>query len=420
MTDHSRHPLHRAIQQSMESIAQIVVYNEVKYKLLSKELITMEDVDEYDRLTNIEAVLKVTRKVMRSIAGCQEFLKILQEMSQQQYTELATIITNKCDQNGHSTPEGTNVAQYTAMSLQQPICSQYHTLSQEQVNSALQMIPQAEVDEMLEEGKTLIDTLLRQEGKMSQIIKTMQLKRNAGKSFTEFLMYIIKLFQKAIENKTITLTNSTRQSIVGELNDSFLILYRVRRDFCDTADDATSLDDSIALVVTRAIKVKDVIKNLQKKHWLQWCRSAKNISTLVPIFEKIIQVIKGIKCINCRPFRELFGDVAALKVCLGDIEKRVFALETVGLSATILFAIGGVTCLIVGGILLFSPAAPAAVPFVISGVAGIGVSLATGSGTELCTYLAMKRLNQSKAKGERKGGRFVKEDTLELSVMLKN
>ena len=141
MTDHSRHPLHRAIQQSMESIAQIVVYNEVKYKLLSKELITMEDIDEYDRLTNIEAVLKVTRKVMRSIAGCQEFLKILQEMSQQQYTELATIITNKCDQNGHSTPEGTNVAQYTAMSLQQPICSQYHTLSQEQVNSALQMIP---------------------------------------------------------------------------------------------------------------------------------------------------------------------------------------------------------------------------------------------------------------------------------------
>ena len=71
-------------------------------------------------------------------------------------------------------------------------------------------------------------------------------------------------------------------------------------------------------------------------------------------------------------------------------------------------------------ILLFSPAAPAAVPFVISGVAGIGVSLATGSGTELCTYLAMKRLNQSKAKGEQKGGRFVKEDTLELSVMLKN
>ena len=358
MSDHSRHPLHRAIQQSMESIAQIVVYNEVKYKLLSKELITMEDIDEYDRLTNIEAVLKVTRKVMRSIAGCQEFLKILQEMSQQQYTELATIITNKCDQNGQSTPEGTNAAQYTAMSLQQPIGSQHHSLSQEQVNSALQIIPQAEVDEMLEEGKTLIDTLLRKEVKMSQIIKTMQLKRNAGKSFTEFLMYIIKLFQKAIENKTITLTNSTRQSVVGELNDSFLILYRVRRDFCDTADDVTSLDDSIALVVTRAIKVKDVIKNLQKKHWLRWCRSTKNISTLVPIFEKIIQVIKGIKCIDCRPFRELLGDVAALKASLGDIEKRVFALETVGLSATILFAIGGVTCLIVGGILLFSPAAP--------------------------------------------------------------
>ena len=416
MTDHSRHPLYRAIQQSMESITQSVVYNEIKYKLLSKELITMEDIDEYDRLTNAEAVLKVTRKVMRSIAGCQEFLSMLQEMSQQQYTELATIITNKCEQNGQSIPDGTN----TAVSLQQPLSFQHQILSQEQVDGALQIIPQAEVDEMLEEGKTLIDTLLRQEVKMSQIVEALKLKRNAGKCFTEFLMYIIKLFQKAIENKTITLTNSVRQSTISELNDSFLILYRVRRDFCGTKDDATSLDDSIALVVTRAIKVKDVIKSLQKKHWLRWCRSAKNISTLVPIFEKIIQVMEGIQCINCRPFCELLGDITALKDSFDDIKKRVFALETVGLSATILFAIGGVTCLIVGGILLFSPAAPAAVPLVISGVAGIGVSLATGGGTELCTYLALKRLNHSKAKGERKGGRFVKEDALELSVMLKN
>ena len=419
MTDHSRHPLYRAIQQSMESITQSVVYNEVKYKLLSKELITMEDIDEYDRLTNVEAVLKVTRKVMRSIASCQEFLRILQEMSQQQYTELATIITNKCEQNCQSIPEGTNTAQYTAASLQQPLSSQHQILSQEQVDNALQIIPQAEVDEMLKEGKILIDTLLRQEVEMSQIVEAMQLKRNAGKCFTEFLMYIIKLFQKAIENKTITLANSVRQSTVSELNDSFLILYRLRRDFCGTKDDAASLDDSIALVVTRAIKVKDVIKGLQKKHWLQWCRSAKNISTLVPLFEKIIQVIEGVQCINCRPFCKLLGDITALKASLDDIEKRVFALETVGLSATILFAIGGVTCLIVGGILLFSPAAPAAVPLVISGVAGIGVSLATGGGTELCTYLALKRLNRSKAKGERKGGTFVKEDALGLSVMLK-
>ena len=417
MTDHSRHPLYRAIQQSMKSITHIVVYNEVKYKLLSKELITMEDIDEYDRLTNVEAVLKVTRNVMRSIAGCQEFLRILQEMSQQQYTELATVITDKCEQNGQKIPEGTNTAQYTAVSLQQPIGLQNHILWQEQVDSAL---PQAEVDEMLEEGKTLIDTLLGQEVKMSQTVEAMRLKRNAGKCFTEFLMYIIKLFQKAIENKTITLTNSVRQSTISELNDSFLILYRVRRDFCGTKDDATSLDDSIALVVTRAIKVKDVIKSLQKKHWLRWCRSAKNISSLVPIFEKIIQVIEGIQCINCRPFCELLGDIRALKDSFNDIKKCMFALETVGLSATILFAIGGVTCLIVGGILLFSPAAPAAVPLVISGVAGIGVSLATGGGTELCTYLALKRLNRSKAKGERKGGRFVKEDALELSVMLKN
>ena len=82
-----------------------------------------------------------------------------------------------------------------------------------QANDCFQIIPENEVEEMLQEGRGLIDTLLRQEGKMASLVQAMQLKRRISKSFTEFLLYVIKLFQNAIENKTITLKASVRESI---------------------------------------------------------------------------------------------------------------------------------------------------------------------------------------------------------------
>ena len=99
MSGHSKHPCYRAIQQSIERITQILIYDDVKCKLLTKELLTMDDVDEYDRLPNREAVLKMTSKVMHSIKDCKKFLIVLQEMPQEQYVELAKSIADKCEQN---------------------------------------------------------------------------------------------------------------------------------------------------------------------------------------------------------------------------------------------------------------------------------------------------------------------------------
>ena len=181
-------------------------------------------------------------------------------------------------------------------------------------------------------------------------------------------------------------------------------------------DDMRSLNDSIALVVRHAIKVKDIIKTLQKKQWFRWFRSAKNINTFIPIFEKITKVVEGIQCIDCRPFCELLGDTKSLRDSLIDIEKRILGLETVGLSTSMLLAIGSVVCLIVGGILIFSPAAPAAIPLAIAGAAGVGTSFVIGGSTKLCSTLAFKRFNHSLAKGGVKGDKFVREDTTELDT----
>lgn len=80
MADPIRQPCYKAIQQCMDRIIQIVIYDEVKDMAFAKELVSLEDLDEYDRLSNIEAVQRMTRKAMRSIAGCEKFLKILQEI----------------------------------------------------------------------------------------------------------------------------------------------------------------------------------------------------------------------------------------------------------------------------------------------------------------------------------------------------
>ena len=240
MVDLIRQPCYKAIQQCMDKITQIVIYDEVKDRAFAKELISLQDLDEYDRLSNIEAVRKMTRKAMRSIVGCDKFLKILQEMSGDQYRELAKLISDKIKENSENTTEGTHAVQCVTctapLQLQEQLCL---ALNEEQANAAFELVSQSEVDEILQDGKTLIDTLLMQEEKMERIVKAMQLKRSAAKSFTEFLLYIIKLFKKAIENKTITLTNSVRQSITTELNDIFLVLYHVRKDFCSNQGDTT-------------------------------------------------------------------------------------------------------------------------------------------------------------------------------------
>ena len=129
-------------------------------------------------------------------------------------------------------------------------------------NGDMQIIPQEEVDQ---DGRTLMDNLLNQpETEMQSIVNGLQLKKSVGKSFTEFLLYIIKLFLKAVKDETITLTNSVRQSIVSELNHINLVLQYVRKDFCGS-EDTIPANDSVAVVAGCATKVTDVIKSLQKK-----------------------------------------------------------------------------------------------------------------------------------------------------------
>ena len=269
------------------------------------------------------------------------------------------------------------------------------------------VIDPKEVQKLLQDDKDLIGTLLNHpDAKIRSIAEAMQLKKNVAKSFTEFLLYIIKLFLNAIEDGTITMKNSVRQSITQELSHNSLTLRHVRKDFCG-AKDNSSLDDSVAIVIGCATKVRDVIKSLQKKHWLRWFRSAKNISALMPIFEKITKVVSIVQSIECKTFSELLGDVADLQASLVDIEQRLQCIHSGGMMASAIIGIGGVICMIVGGILL---ATPAGVPLLAVGGAGVGISIATGGGTLLYSCIAEKYLDYAKGKGNSKGDKFVKNE----------
>ena len=105
-------------------------------------------------------------------------------------------------------------------------------------NHALQIVPPHEVPKMLQDGKALIETILNQpKAEMKPIVDVIQLKTNVAKSFTEFLLYVIKLFQEAIERKLLLLISiSVRQSIMSELQYSYVVLINVRREFFATLE----------------------------------------------------------------------------------------------------------------------------------------------------------------------------------------
>ena len=85
---------------------------------------------------------------------------------------------------------------------------------------------------------------------------------------------------------------------------------------------------------------------------------------------------------------------------LVDIELRLLYVQGAGVMASAIIGISGIICMIVGGILL---ATPAGVPLLAVGGVGVGVSIAAGGGTFLYRCIATKYLDYAKGKGDSKG-----------------
>ena len=384
----TNHPLYIAIQESMVDITQRVNSNDIMDHLVAARVLTMHDLEEYAKLTNKSAVMKIMVRVLSSIEGCNKFLKILQEQSELpvQYEELSKIITARLN-----TTECSYITQYT--NQVQPT---HADVGESDTDVNYNVICPKATEEILQESQEVMNTLLKQNPKMMSIVNIISAKKNTGKSFIEFLLYIIKLFLNAIDDSTVYLKQSVKQSVKFQLKGCFVTLRYTYRIFCCNKEHAEHIKESLTIVALQSEKTLDIIKSIQKPCWLKFSQSAKTISALLPIFEKITRVVQGINNITadaCVAYSKLLGSVEDLKANLVKIKSvlsKAKAIQTVGLSTALIFAVGGVTCVIVGGILLITPAAPAGLPLVTAG--GLATVI---SSVVLCSTMPLHCINSN-------------------------
>ena len=200
-------------------------------------------------------------------------------------------------------------------------------------NHALRIVPPHEVPKMLQDGKALIETILNQpKAEMKPIVDAIQPKTNVAKSFTEFLLYVIKLFQEAIERKLLPLSISVRQSIMSELQYSYVD--KCPKDCCHPESDTpvdgseTPADDLVAVVVECATKVTVVTKSSQKKHWLRCFQYARNISALVPSY--ITEVVHGVQCIKYKHLMNCLGMLQPYRIAWLTLRKDYWLHKVLG------------------------------------------------------------------------------------------
>ena len=162
---------------------------------------------------------------------------------------------------------------------------------------------------------------------------------------------------------------------------------------------------------------------MQKVYWLKCSQSAQTISALLPIYEKISEVVEGIKGINCKPFVELLGNVNDLKDSLAKIENILFlTTEIVGLSTSLVFATAGALCMLAGTILLITPAAPVGLPLVLTGGVVTVTSALTLLGSQTFCFITITHFAKSKKEGQKRSEELVKDQpsTLETEELLKS
>jgi len=339
----SEQPHSKALQHCMESITQIIQFDQVMDKLFAKELISLKEfptLQHQAKCNNSEAVRNVVLKVMRSPKSVyMQFLSALEEMGETQYSTLV-----------------------------QDIIDEYKTicLSTDEVN----IVNPRNVVDAINSGLQLADSLVGQQTTLGPIVNGIRLRRSVGKGFAEFLIYISNVFLKAFEEDIIPLKKSRKQSIVDELKDSIIILITIRREFIDTGNELEqsendSLNAAVSVLLRRAEKIAEMIKNLWQPFWSR--SSIRRISALVPIYEGITEVVKGIENIDCRPFCELLGDIANLRTGLENVRDNLTTTLRCQVALTLVAGFGGATCFILGAILLATPAAGAGPPLLIAG-----------------------------------------------------
>ena len=386
-------PYCKALQHCKDDIICTVTFNDIKDELITRRIITPDELEWLQKVDSQTAIKYVVTKLMHSTNTLYiKFLEVLSVMEQLKYIELRERI----------------ISEYQRILVDPAIPTaddgDRNTLSSNE-NSYSESLR-----EVVRHSCALADTVVKEQTVLQPVTQSIKLKAVVGKTFTDFLLYLCDIFLKAIKDKNLRLTSDPQNTEV-DLNDTVMILMSIREKFHNTYRDQEEKEDSLRyalpILIFRANKLAGIIRNIWQPFWKRW--STNRISSLLPIYHGIVQVVKGITDIDCRPFCELIGDITQLKACLISIDTIVKALYHSQVVASITLGASATICMILALVLLPTPAAIASVPLLITG------GVLTWQTSVQIGFVIMTRevisgaIDQSKENGLHSGKEFMKK-----------
>ena len=397
---------YKTLQHCMDDIIQTVVFDEVKETLVAKGIITL---DESEKLLNQDAVKHTVEKVMNSnYTVYSRFLEVLEEMEQPQYSNLRQRINNTHEHegNGHHM-HGTSSEKHDNDG------DHNHTFSYE-----LHRLTHS-----INEEEELAKEIIKQQTTLEPLAIKIQEKTVVGKTFTEILIYVCKLFCKAIDGETIRLVGSSqKQYVLKELRGTRLMLANIKNKF-DPEYPASQQEQKhefiqyvpLSILLNGANKIAEILKSIWQPFWRRW--SPSKMATLLSLYDGITTVVGGIKNIDhdCRSFCELIGDIQQLRRCLKSVDTILQGLHKSNLVLCVTLGAGAIICAVLGAVLIPTPAVAATLPLLITG----GV-LAWQSSVQLglavfTDKVVTAAVDQSKKNGDYKGQELLKGPKVEDS-----
>ena len=343
------HAHSKALHHCMHDIIHTVIFTDVALKLYGKDIITLNEYERLPRLDNREAIEQVVNNIIYSSdSDYIKFLEVLTRTEKPQYTELRDKITAEYERlQGESEIDlvRTPPVVHTPLSMSTSSC----TGDRDTFTSATESTT-----------STVFEPIA--------IISRFTQKTIIGKTFTEFLIYLCKLFLKAINNGAVHLAKNAeehRQYITNEVSGSITILNGIKEKFSNVNNNEQE-DDLVQyalmpILVVRASRIVDVIR---QPFW-EW--PANNMDTLLSLCDGMVKVVKGTRDIDNTSFCQLIAHIQQLSACLDNTDAMLQKMFNSQIVLTFTLGAGAAICFILGVALTCTPAAAATVPLMVAG-----------------------------------------------------
>ena len=347
------HPHNKALYHCIDDIIRVVQFTDVA--LYEKNIISLDEYNSFHKLPGHEnAIEKVVNKMTYSADSYSDytrFLEVLTKMAteQPQYAELRDKITAEYERLQN---------EFEIVQVRMPPIIHSPLISSLSYGGDIDTISTAS-----KEGTA--GMIVNYEP--TAMISKFNQKIIIGKTFTEYLIHLCKLFLKAIKYGAVRLVRDAEQHkeyIKNEVAGSITILNGIMEKF--SSADKEQEDDLlqyalIPILLVRASRIVDIIRQPF------WVWPASNMNILLSLCDGMVEVVKGTRDIDHTSFCQLIGHIQQLRACLDNADAMLQRMFKSQLILTITLGAGAVICFILGAAFTFTPLNAACVPLLVAG-----------------------------------------------------